>query len=143
MVQTIRRAAFTAALLGVCAVGQAAAAPAAGPLQRLQSQIDALISRFVPPTLSHVLVCKSALEAELTLTAQDADEVAMLAIQEQGGDPPANFVIFVEPGLESASHSITLEPGPEERRLLLVGADRYGNTARTLVILDATACAAP
>jgi hypothetical protein len=138
----MRPAGSTAALLCLIVTTSAAAAPPAGPLRQLQDRIDELASRFAPPSVSYALVCRGALEAELTVTVSDDHEVAQLAIQEQGGDPPANIIIFVEPGLTSASYTLTLELGPGERRLLLVGSDSYGNTAKALALLSADACSA-
>lgn len=123
---------------------------AAGPLHGLRQQVrglsrdyEDLASRLVPPALSHTVTCISALQATIRLDASDDQEIAYYAVQEQGGNPPANYVTFVAPGLTAVTHEFDIEVGPGKRTFLLVAADADGNIARALVEVAPDACQVP
>ena len=127
-----------------------AAGPAAGPLHTLQQQIDRLTrqyddlaGRLTPPTLSHALSCVDAFLATIRLDISGNKEIAYYAVQEQGGNPPANFVTFVEPGRTTVAHQVNVEPGPATRTFLLVTGDTDGNVARAVLHVAPDVCFGP
>jgi len=120
-----------------------AAGPAAGPLRELQEQVDRLTARLTPPTLSPTVTCSAAFLATIRLDASDNQGIAHYAVQEQGGNPPANFVIFAEPGSTAVSHEVDVEvpaQGWPTRSFLLVAADTDGNVAQTMVSIAPGLC---
>ncbi len=124
-----------------------AAGPAAGPLQAMQDQINrlneqyqALAGRLTKPQVSLALSCVAPLSANIRMSVAASRDIAYFAFQEQGGDPPANFVIFVGPGVSSVSRDVGIDPGPGTRTFLLVAADTDGNAAATLLPVSPDAC---
>lgn len=129
-----------------------AAGPAGGSLQSLQQQVDRLTlqyedlaSRLARPTLSHALTCIDPLLATIRLhvTVKRPRKIAYYAVQEQGGNPPANYVTFVEPGHTAVTHEFDVEVGTATRTFLLVAGDTDGNVARAMVDVAPDACASP
>jgi hypothetical protein len=121
-------------LLFCCPISSDAAdSPRGQPFQNLQQQIDELNSRFTPPNISYTLSCVDAFQVTLHLTVIDDNEIAYYAIQQQGGDPPINFITFLEPGLTRADYSLGVDLGTEDREFLLIASDIYGNTSRSLL----------
>jgi hypothetical protein len=66
--------------------------------------------------------------------------LAYFAFQEQGGNPPANFVTFVEPGVTNVTRDVDIEPGLGTRTFLFVAADTDGNAAASLLSVPPDAC---
>ena len=124
--------------------------PAGQPFEYLQKQIDSLTrqlggiaDRFMPPAISYTLSCRSASEVNLELTVIDDMEIAYYAIQKQGGDPPANIITFVEPGLTSANYSLLLGVGDDDYKYLLIASDTFGNVSKYLLQIDRDICVTP
>jgi len=123
-----------------------AVGPAAGPLQSLQQQVDRLTrqyeelaSRLTPPTLSHALSCVGTL-ATIQLDVRGNKEIAYYAVQEQGGNPPANFVTFVAPGLTAVTPTFDVDMSSVTRTFLLVTGDTDGNVARAVINVTPGVC---
>jgi hypothetical protein len=116
------------------------------PFKNLQKQIDELTrqlgdlnNRFTPPTISFEFSCDTS-SLTIDLDVEDGDGITYYAIQEQGGDPPINIIIFVEPELTNVNYAFTVDPGPGNRRLLFIASDIYGNASNTLFDIDPDIC---
>ena len=128
----------------------AANSPAGQPFKNLQQQIDRLtqqlgdlVDKFTPPTISYTLSCIDAFSLTINLSITDNKEIVYYAIQEQGGNPPANIITFVEPGLTSVNYALTVEAGPGIRTFLLIASDIYGNVSKSLLQIDPNICFGP
>jgi hypothetical protein len=127
-----------------------AAGPSGGPLQAMQQQIDqlarqydSLASRLTRPRIALTLSCVNAFSLTIRFNVSADRDLAYFAFQEQGGNPPANFVTFVEPGVPSVTHEVNVDPSPGLRRFLIVAADTDGNTASSLLPVAPDVCAPP
>jgi len=109
----------------------------------LNRQVRNLAGRFSPPVISYTLPCTNAFSLTLNLIITDDKEIAYYAIQEQGGDPPANIITFVEPGLASVNYSLTIEPGLATRRFLLIATDTDGNSSKASFEIAPDFCYGP
>jgi hypothetical protein len=121
--------------------------PSGQPFQNLQQQIDKLTqqlselaNRVTPPTISYTLSCIDAFSLTIDLSITDDEEIVYYAIQEQGGNPPANIITFVEPGLTSVNYPLTVEAGPGIRTFLFTASDIYGNVSKSLLQIDPNIC---
>jgi hypothetical protein len=95
-----------------------------------------------PPTISYTLNCRDPFELTLAVDIVDDEEVAFYATQRQGGDPPLNILVFVEPGQSSEHYELTVGVGPDEVSYLLVATDIEGNVAKELFSIPADFCGA-
>jgi hypothetical protein len=134
-------------VIGLLISAFAQAAPSGGPLQAMQEQIDfltnqyqALASRLERPKVSLTLSCAGGLSTTVRLSVAASRDIAYFAFQEQGGDPPANFVTFVQPGVTGVTRDITIDLGITTRTFLLVAADTDGNAAASLLQVPPDAC---
>jgi hypothetical protein len=108
-------------------------------IEKLTRQLEEVADRFTPPTISYELPCSgSILTIDLSIT--DDKEITYYAIQEQGGDPPINIIIFVEPELASVNYQFTVDPGPEVRKLLFIAVDTEGNSSKSLLEINPDIC---
>jgi len=124
--------------------------PPGQPFQNLQQQLDKLtqqlrelVNRVTPPTISYTLSCIGAFSLIIDLSITDNEEIVYYAIQEQGGNPPANIITFVEPGLTSVNYPLTVEAGPGIRTFLFIASDIYGNFSKSLLKIDPDICFGP
>ena len=120
------------------------------PFEYLQEQINTLAqqirnleSRVAPPTITYTPTCIDTFSLDIDLNFTDDNEIAYYAIQEQGGNPPMNIIVFVEPGLATANYSLTVDPGPGVRKLLFIAADTDGNVSKSLFQIDPDICFGP
>jgi len=127
-----------------------AAGPAGGPLQSMQEQIDRLTqqyqelaNRLARPQISLAQFCVDSFLLTIRFSASANRDLAYFAFQEQGGNPPANFVTFVEPGVTTLIHEIDVEPGPGVRTFLFVATDTDGNAASSLLAVEPNVCIPP
>jgi hypothetical protein len=95
-----------------------------------------------PPSISYTLNCQDPFELTLEVDIVDDEEVAFYATQRQGGDPPLNILVFVEPGQSSEHYELTVGVGPDEVSYLLVATDIEGNVAKELFSIPADFCGA-
>ncbi len=138
-----------ALILSFPLLGYARGASPGQPFQYLQQQIDKmkeqledLQARSTPPTISYDSFCRgSFLNVEMRITA--SREIAYFAIQEQDGNPPANVITFVQPGVTSLTYQFTVDPGPEKKTLLLIAADTEGNINKSLLEIEPDICFVP
>lgn len=127
----------------------AADKPQGQPFQFLQQQIDRLkeqldsLPKFTPPTITSTLTCVSDLSMVANLSITDDEEIAYYAIQLQGGEPPFDIIVFVEPGVNQANYELTLESGSETRTLLFVATDTEGNVGKSMMEIPPNACFGP
>ena len=98
------------------------------------------MTRFSPPTISYKLSCVDAFSLTVNLSFTDDRELAYFAIQEQGGNPPKNILIFVEPGLATIDYPLTVEPGPGIRKLLFLVSNTNGNVSKSLLEIAPNIC---
>ncbi len=112
-------------------------------IDRLTQQLGDLVDRFTPPTISYTLSCIGAFSLTINLSITHNKEMVYYAIQEQGGNPPANIITFVEPGLNSVNYELTVEPGPGIRTFLLIASDIYGNVSKSLLQIHPDICFGP
>ncbi|MBI4528331.1 MAG: hypothetical protein HY695_31440 [Deltaproteobacteria bacterium] len=117
------------------------------PFKNIQNQVNELLqqlrgvlTRFTPPTIAHSLSCAGASSLIIDLTFADDRGLAYFAIQEQGGNPPANILIFVEPELTTAEYQLTVDPGPGIRKLLFIAQDIEGNVNNSLLEIAPDVC---
>lgn len=119
------------------------------PFQSLQQQIDSLkeqvgsLPKFTPPTITSTLTCMSDLSMVVNLSITDDKEIAFYAIQQQGGNPPFNIIIFVEHGVSHTTYELTLETMSETRTLLFVASDTEGNIGKSVLVIEPDACLGP
>src|SRR5512135_380095 len=68
-----------------------------GQIENVRSQLEEFGGRFTPPAISYESSCNGAsLNVDLSIT--DTSELSYYAIQEQGGNPSTNMIVFIEPG---------------------------------------------
>ncbi len=130
-------------------LGYSGGNPPGQPFQSIQRQIDELKNqlgdlqdRFTPPTISYESSCEGSL-LKIDLNVTDDKEIAYYGIQEQGGNPPTNLIIFVESGLASVNYQFTVDPGSKARMLLFVAADNEGNISKSLFEIEPDVCIDP
>ena len=90
------------------------------------------ICEFTRPIINYTLSCQNPFELILSVDIQDDEEIAFYATQKQGGDPPLNMVVFVEPGRNSEHYDLNLGVGPSDESYLLVATDNKGNMPKEL-----------
>ena len=127
-----------------------AASPSGGPLQAMQQQIDRLTrqyedlaKRLTSPRIVLAPACVDAFSLTVRFNINADRNLAYFAFQEQGGNPPANFVTFVEPGVTSVVHEVNIDPTTGPRRFLVVAADTDGNAASSLLPVATDVCIPP
>ena len=127
----------------------AADKPQGQPFQFLQQQVDSLkeqlgnLPKFTPPTITSTLTCVSSLSMIINLSITDEKEIAYYAIQQQGGNPPINIIVFVEPGVSGANYELTVESGSEARTLLFIASDTEGNVGKSMLEIKPNVCLNP
>jgi hypothetical protein len=145
------RLAMASLTVALCIPASAnAAGPSGGPLQAMQQQIDRLTQqygdlakRLTPPRVALATSCVDAFSLTIRFNVRADRDLAYFAYQEQGGDPPANFVTFVEPGVTSVTHEFNIDPTTGPRRFLVVAADTIGNAASSLLPVAPDVCIPP
>lgn len=145
------RLAMASLMVALCIPAPVSAAgPSGGPLQAMQQQIDRLTrqyddlaKRLTSPRIVLAPSCVDAFSLTIRFNISADRTLAYFAFQEQGGNPPANFVTFVEPGVTSVVHEVNIDPTTGPRRFLVVAADTDGNAASSLLPVAVDACIPP
>ena len=114
-----------------------------GPLHYFGQLMRVLVETFAPPEISYSLSCDASSVLDLEMVVEDDVEIAYYAIQQQGGDPPVNVTVYAEPGSKMEEYSITLDISPDDRLILLIASDIFGNTTKELVEVPADVCVQP